>query len=183
MNTAIQKQLAKELKAVGAKPADIDNLLPIASKMSLLKRSKKNIDTRMARRWLKVTKPVAFVASGLIVGMFLVMVSQAVLPSSWIYPVQKFSDSIAVNLHPAYRATVMMKLAQQVKQLVANKANSKLVLATLADYQTEASAYKTMTSNYAAFEYCKNNLRQAATMTSGTEHQAIDNSLQSLKDV
>ena len=77
----------------------------------------------------------------------------------------------------------MMKRAQEVKQLIAEHANSSLVLATLADYQTKASAYKSVSANYAVFEYCKNNLQQAAAIAPSPERQAINKTLLSLQNV
>ena len=77
----------------------------------------------------------------------------------------------------------MMKRAAQVKQLVAAHASSSLVLATLADYRVEASAYKAISAHYAVFEYCKNNLEQAASIAPATERQAINKSLLSLQSV
>jgi hypothetical protein len=121
--------------------------------------------------------------SGLALGMALVILAQTVSPGSWLYPVQKLSDSVAMSVDPSYRGTVMMKRAQEVKQLIASHASSNLVLATLADYQAEAAAYKSVPANYAVYEYCKSNLRQAAANAPSPEHQAIDNALLSLKDV
>jgi hypothetical protein len=77
----------------------------------------------------------------------------------------------------------MMRRAQQVQQLVAGHAGSPVVLATLADYRTEASAYKSTSTNYAMFEYCKTSLRQAAAAAPNPERQAIDKALLALGDV
>ena len=75
----------------------------------------------------------------------------------------------------------MMKRALQVNELVASHANPEKVLATLADYTEKASTYRsTPNADYAAFEYCKTNLQQAASTASPAVRQAIANSLQSL---
>jgi len=121
--------------------------------------------------------------AGLAVGMALVMFSQTTLPGSILYPVQKLSDSMAVSVNPDYRGTVMMKRAQEVKQLIADHASSNLVLATLDDYKSEASAYTSVSANYAVFDYCKSSLQQAATIATNPERQAIDATLSSLNDV
>jgi hypothetical protein len=172
-----RQQLRKELLAAGASAAEVKELLPIASKISLLG------DSPKTNHWLRIVKPMAFIASGLALGMFVVIISQAALPTSLLYPVQKLSDSVAISVHSQYRADVMMKRAQQVNQLVANHANSKQVLATLADYSSEAAAYKsTAHANYSAFEYCKTNLQQAAAAASPDVRQAISSSLQPLEN-
>lgn len=171
-----QHQLANELRQAGATTAELKRLLPIASRLSLLKES-------MARpRWFRYVQPVLLTATGLALGMVLIVMSQAVLPTSWLYPVQKFSDNVAVGIHPQYRASIMMKRAQQVNALVANHASSRQVLATLADYTAEANTYKAMPhANYAAFEYCKTNLQQAAAAAAPPIRQTINDSLKSLE--
>jgi hypothetical protein len=176
-----KQQLHKELLAAGASAAEIDELLPIASRLSILK-SGTTRDRQKANRWVRTIRPMAFTFTGLALGMFLVIVSQTALPTSLLYPVQKFSDSIAIKVHPQFRANVMMKRAQQVNQLVSNHAASKQILATLADYSAEASSYKSSPhASYAAFEYCQTNLQQAASSASPTIKKAILSSLQSLE--
>jgi len=180
-----RSQLQKELRQAGASTAEVKELPPIAASLRVLK----NLDTKAINRthprvsfWQRAIKPAAFALSGLAVGMALVIISQGVLPSSWLYPVQKASDSVAIRIDAQYRANVMMKRAQQVNELVANHASSKLVLATLADYTKDASTYKSMPhANYAAFEYCKTNLQQATTSASPSIHEAIATSLQNLQ--
>ncbi|HUY85057.1 MAG TPA: hypothetical protein VMU97_00915 [Candidatus Dormibacteraeota bacterium] len=180
----LKRQLRKELLAAGATAAEAKELQPIAAKLSLLKGRNAAAGNRpKTNRWRAIVKPAVFVASGLVLGMFVIITSQAALPGSWLYPAQKFSDSVAISIHPQYRANVMMKRAQQVNQLVAQHASSERVLATLADYTAEASAYKdTPHANYAAFEYCKTNLRQAASAAPPDVRQAISISLQSLEN-
>lgn len=179
-----RQQLHKELLMAGATAAEAKELSPIASKLSLLKNSGAAIakDSEKTYRWLKIIKPAVFVVSGFVLGLFIIIISQTALPGSWLYPLQKFSDHVAVSIHPQYRASVMMKRTQQVNQLVADHANSQQVLATLADYTKEASAYKSAPhANYAAFEYCKTNLQQAASAASPGVRRAISTSLQSLE--
>jgi hypothetical protein len=181
-----QQQLRKELRDASAKTAEIEELVPIASRLSLLKHSvTPAVDAGKATtRWQRIFKPIAFGVSGLALGVAVIVISQSVLPTSQLYSIQKFSDNVAVSFHPQYRATVMMKRAQQVNELVAGHASSGKVLATLADYTKEASAYKsTPQANYAAFEYCKTNLQQAASAASPTVRQAISSSLESLENI
>lgn len=178
------KQLHKELLSAGANETEIKELLPIASKLSLLKGRNAAItrDKVQNNRWLKMIKPIVYATSGLALGIFLVIISQAASPTSFLYHVQKLSDNVAISIYPQYRANIMMKRAQQVNQLVSNRADSKQVLATLADYTKEASIYKSVPhANYAAFEYCKTILEQAAAAAPPDVHKAISSSLRSLE--
>jgi len=183
MKDHTQRQLRQELLATGASAAEIKKLLPIASTLSLLKGSTRPATngSQKTGRWLNRRTSLTLAASGVAVGICII-ISQTVLPTSPLYPVQKLSDSIAVYMHPRYRASIMMKRARQVHQLVADHAGSPQVLATLTDYTREADAYKSLPhANYAAFEYCKTNLQQAATIAPPRVRQAIANSLQSLE--
>lgn len=178
-------QLRKELRQVGADGAEVDALLAIATGMRLLRQDQvaPAQRDRTSSPLQRISKPAAFAASGLVLGMLLVILSQSALPTSVLYPVQRLSDSIAINAYPQYRAAVMMRRAQQVNQLVAERASSPQVLAALADYRLEASVYKAMPhANYAAFEFCKTNLEQAASSTDSAQlRQAISSTLQSLE--
>jgi hypothetical protein len=180
--------LREELKLAGASDSEIKELLPLAANLKQLKNSKNSLSGSTSRRqyqskW-KIFLPIGVTSiTGLALGMILVILSQTVLPGSLLYPVQKLSDNVSMSVDPDYRGTVMMKRAQEVKQLIAEHANSNLVLATLADYQTEASAYKSAPANYAVFEYCKSNLQQAANIAPSSERQAIVSTLNSLSSV
>jgi hypothetical protein len=180
--------LRQELKLAGATNAEIEELLPLthslkALKTSTLSSSKAILSGQHQRRW-KTLLPIGLTSvTGLALGMALVIVSQTVLPGSRLYPVQKFSDNVSMAVDTNYRGTVMMKRAREVKQLIADHASSNLVLATLADYRNEASTYKSVSANYAVFEYCKANLQQAATIAPSSERQAINNTLSSLRNV
>ena len=183
MNSHEQDQLMKELCQAGARPAEAAKLLPIASRLKLLAdKQPAGVELRRAvPNRFRLLRPLTLGAAGLAVGVIIVVASQSVLPTSWLYPVQKLSDSVAVSIDPDYRATVMMKPAQQVNSLVAARSGSQKILGTLADYASQAKAYKSMpNTNYAAFEYCESNLRQAATAAPPNVRQAIETSLQLL---
>ena len=151
------KKLKRELLQAGAKPPEVDELDIVASKLKLLK----NHDDRR-QSWARVLKPVAIALPALFIGAAIVMYSQSSSPTSWLYPVQKLSDSLAIKASPNYRATVMMHRAQQVNQLVADNAPSQIILATLTSYDSEASSYRAMPhANYAAFEYRKSNFLES----------------------
>ena len=179
--TEHMSQLRQELRQAGASAAEVDVLVRIASQLDQLRQSHTTAASVSSKRFVRVFKPLAFTAAGLVVGMLLVAVAQTVSPTSFLYRVQQLSDKAAISIHPSYRATVMMKRAQQVNELVAGRASSNRVLATLADYTAEASAYKsTPHANYAAFEFCKAALEQAATSSPSAVKQAITISLQTL---
>ncbi|HEV2402845.1 MAG TPA: hypothetical protein VGS08_01450 [Candidatus Saccharimonadales bacterium] len=176
-------QLRKELHQAGASAAEINELLSIAFWLSWLNQAqtitaKESDSNRLGRLF----KPMIFAASVITFSLLCVTVSHAASPTSFLYPVRKFSDSMAIDIYPHYRATVMMKRAQQVNELVAEHVSSKQVLATLADYTMEASAYKsTPHANYGAFEFCKTNLEQAASSASPAVKKAIASTLLSLE--
>lgn len=176
-------KLRNELKRAGALDVEVNELVELGESIKQLKEANSVPKLRwQAKSRLIVPAGLALVA-GLELGIMIVIASQATLPGNMLYPIQKLSDSVAVSVDPSYRATIMMKRAQEVKQLVANHANSNLVFATLDDYMSEALVYKSVSANYAAFEDCKDNLQQAAKMATGPEYQAIENSLSSLNDV
>lgn len=180
-----QTQLRRELRAAGASDEELSQLPVIAARLSKLKHSD-GLSPRVTRRrrvgWRIVLRPVAYTSLGVVLGMLLLVASQAAPATSWLFPVQKASDSVAMNMYPQYRATVMMKRARQVNQLVSAHASNQKVLATLADYTRAADAYKSMPhANYAAFEYCESNLRQASADASPNVQRAITDSLQSLE--
>ena len=186
MKDSDQRQLRHELGHVGASKAEIMALLPVAAKLEQLAglplpaiepRPQFNFKVRLVRN-------VALTIAGIAAVFMLIAVSQSVSPMNVMYPLQKLSDNVAVAVHPQYRANVMMKRAQQVNTLVASHASSDKVLAVLADYDNEAKAYQTMPhANYAAFEFCKANLQQAAKVAPAYERHAILASLQSLNDI
>ena len=174
------RRLHQELRLAGAQPAEATELVTLASSLRQLKQPTASIHRSYFRTWL----PIGLTSvGGLALGMALVMLAQIAEPGNLLYPIQKASDSIAMRVDPNYRGVVMMKRAQEVKQLVAQHAESRLVLATLSEYQVIAAAYKSGASNYAVFEYCKANLQQAATLASSNERRSIDQTLDSLQNV
>ena len=186
MNTTQAKKLRDELKAASASKAELRDLPGIAVRLKELKAAEKPLPAQdkpsagKLRLALIVGIPSALC---LVVGVLLVMFSQPALPGNPLYSLQKVSDNVAIAMSPSYRGVVMMKRADQVKVLVNNHASPGMVLGTLADYRKQAANYKSTATNYAAFEYCKQSLQQAATAAPKAEKQAIDNTLQSLDSV
>jgi hypothetical protein len=170
--------LQAELKQAGAKPSEIKQLLPIATGLRQIGQKSRHSG------WLKLVWPVSYGLVGTMVGVVLIISAEAASPTSWLYGLQKLADASVVKLDPSYRATVMMKQAHQVNWLVAQKASPHQILAVLADYADTARTYQGQSgTNYAAFDYCKTNLQQAAVQASPAVRQAINNSLASLNDV
>lgn len=187
MNNRQKNELQHELRAVGATNKEMSELVNIASNLGRLARENgQALWQRPEQQCHKIKTLLMFAIpslSGLAIGMALIIVSQAALPGSLLYPLQKVSDSVSISLDPSYTGMIMMKRAEQVRQLVSDHASSSLVLATLADYQTEASGYKHTASHYAAFEYCERNLQEASTMATAAERQAIHTTLVSFNDM
>jgi len=187
MNSKQKNTLKNELKIAGATKDELGSLVNIASRLDNLKSVDKQVTSRQDKHQSKRFKAVFAIGlpavTGLVIGMLLIIFSQTVLPGNLMYPVQKMSDILAISMDSSYRGTIMMKRDDQVKQLVDNNASSSKVLATLADYKKQAESYKSISSNYDAFEYCKNSLELAAKNAPSPERQAINNTLRSLSDV
>ncbi len=179
-----KSNLYHELQSVGATDDELDALVGIATRIQSLP----------VEAFSDVTEDIApkrhfnfgfgFTFAGLaaacfvLVGMTLVTFSQTSVTGSPLYAIKKVSEATAVLVHPEYRAVVMMHRAEEVKTLVATKAPSSKVLATLDDYNVQARTYKMPT--YETLEYCKTNLQLAAAMAPPAERQAIDQTLASL---
>ena len=174
------RQLMRELELAGANAKEVVELTSLADKLRLLKPSV----SRHSNRFVNILKPVLLPSLAVVVGLFMVMLAQSVRPTSWLYPIQKLSDAVATEIHPEYRADVMMRRAQQVNQLVSSHASTDIILSTLASYKAEAEDYRSMPhANYAAFEYCKTNLEQAAATAPSNIRQAIVSSLNALRNI
>lgn len=187
MNAKQKSKLQHELRSVGATYEEIGRLVNIASSLGRLKSEhRQSLQPRHEWQHSKLKTLCMFAVSSLsslAIGMMLIIFSQAVLPGNILYPLQRVSDTVSASVDHSYGGTVMMKRAEQVRQLISEHAPPGLVLTTLADYEIEASAYKHTASNYAAFEYCKNSLQEASTMALPAEKQAINTTLRSLNDV
>ena len=170
--------LGKELRLAGAKQSETDGLLDVAARLHHLTNGEAVYRPAGRRRWQLASLGLATV-TGLLIGAALVAYAQTSLPGSWLYPAKRASEKVAVAIDPGYRATLMMRRSQEVAALVRHHSGQPIILATLADYRAEAAAYKS--TNYAAFEYCKNNLQQAAAIAPGQERSAIANTLSSLQ--
>lgn len=180
MKSAFTATLRQELHGAGADEAETGRLLTIASQLGDLKTGKQ-VAAQPARGLRRTLLPAGIsVVAGLAIGALLVMASQSSLPGNRLYPLKKASGQVAVALHPDYRGVIMMQRAQEVQKLVARHADSSMVLATLADYRSQAVAYKTGAANYSVFEFCKANLRQAEAGATGPERQAISQTVASL---
>lgn len=186
MNKRKLNMLSKELRQAGAGDAEATSLLLLAGQLRQLpaETSASGLPLFRLPRFpgrLAIAGLGGFF--GLLIGASLVIFSQNSLPGGWLYPVKQLSEQAAVAVEPNYKATIMMHRAQEVQSLVARHETSQRVLATLVAYQQEAAAYKSSTSNYSAFEYCKTSLQQAAAHANAQERQAIQATLASLQTV
>ena len=175
--------LSKELDLAGAKRSEKGGLIEVANQLRTLNSPRSAyVNAKSSRPWWQ-RWPVAQLGLSALIGLSLgasiVAYSQTSLPGSWLYPAKRVSEKVAVVLDPSYRATLMMRRSQEVEELIGAHASKPVVLAILADYRTEAAAYKS--PNYAAFEYCKNNLEQAAKAAPPPERSAIADALSSLQ--
>jgi len=178
MNDYQSRKLRQELRQAGAEPSEINQLARLAGQVGRLKK-----DPQPSPRYFRRLVPAGLTGViCLVLGFYLVVVSQPVLPGSLLFPVQKLSDGLAVDIRPAYRATVMIKRAQQVKMLADNHADDARIVAAVADYQSVSKGYKFSSDNYDVLEFCHSNLSRAADSTHGQARQAIEQSLYRLPD-
>jgi hypothetical protein len=173
-----QVTLRRELLGAGASAAEADELAGLAQSLSVLKAAPGRNRAPQRFGLLPVS---AMAVAVLLVGMAVVTFAQASLPGGWLYPVKRVSENAAVAVDPDYRATLMMRRADEVRQLVADGAKPGTVSATLGTYRTEAAAYKT--ENYPAFVYCRSNLQQAEKHAGVQEKRQIAAVLKTLGDI
>jgi len=172
------RTLKTELLSAGASATEADELASLAGRLRTLRAAPERQKAAL-RFGLLPASLVAMVT--LLVGMAVVSFSQSSLPGNVLYPVKRVSENTAVAANPSYRATLMMRRADEVRQLVANGASSGRVSATLDLYQTEAAAYKS--ENYPAFAFCRSNLQQAEKRANPAEKAQIAEVLKNLGDV
>jgi hypothetical protein len=172
--------LKQELQAAGAAPEDAARLTRLAAGLGRLKAQGPQLAVghrppQTGDRWWPALPTVGLAAAGgLLTGLVLVALAQTSFPGSWLYPVKRASEAVAVQAQPDYRAVLMMRRAQEVRELVAHNGSPRLVATTLHDYTVEATAYQAQSGrNYGAFRYCQTNLQQAETQAGGQERQAI----------
>ncbi|HEY2004092.1 MAG TPA: hypothetical protein VGH44_03160 [Candidatus Saccharimonadia bacterium] len=174
--------LKEELLSAGAGPVEADELMQLAMSVSQLK----GAEPQYTKSHRKRLWPAAFgfwpmlgtAAAGLAAGTLVVAIAQTSLPGSWLYPVKRTSERVAMLTQPDYKAVVMMHRAQEVRMLVATKQSDHLVTAALSDYKTDMQGLKT--KNYAALDYCHDNLVQAGSMATPVEKQQISSVLTEL---
>lgn len=164
-------KLPAELRAAGASRQEAEELGRIAVSLIRLKGREPVVSVKVRHRYRLPLKLSLAITGGLLLGGLVVAAAQTVYPGNWLYPVKRVSENLAVAIRPDYRGVVMMRRAQEVKELVASHSDPSLVATTLQDYRLEAAAYKT--KNYAAFEYCKANLVQAEALASVSEKPLI----------
>jgi len=186
MKQPSSSKLKQELRDAGAAPGDATKLSQFATGLTRLQtgtpKLSDGIRWRPRRRVWSVLPAVALAgAGGLLAGLLLVALAQTSFPGSLLYPVKRASEAVALQTQPDYRGVLMMRRAQEVRELVSRNGSSDLVATTLHDYATDAIAYKAQTGqNYAAFRYCQANLQQAESQARGKERQQIAGTLAAL---
>ena len=177
-------KLRQELKSAGAKDEELGGLVEISYHLKRLKPAAvfTKLHRPMFRRRAWLLSGAALVL-GLTAGTSVVSFAQTSLPGNALYPVKTFSEKVAVTTVPNYRATVMMRRAQEVNELVTHHAAPELVLTTLNRYKTVAAGYRPQKANYQAFVYCKTSLQQAQAFAGGSERQAIAQSVAAIPDI
>jgi hypothetical protein len=179
----MSKTLRDELQTTGASGKEARELATLAGQFASLKDRRALLPdpTPNKSSWFRLAPVLTTAFVFLFIGMAVVTTAQASIPGNVLYPVKQLSENTAAAIVPSYHATLMMRRADEVKQLVAKHASSKQVLATLADYSTQASAYKT--KDYAAYTYCKNSLEQAAANANAAEKPQIASTIASISDL
>jgi hypothetical protein len=183
MNRHQRDTVRGELHTAGATDAEAEELLSLAENLHRLRSPN---GAKSGRRWVYggihiLAMPSAYVLAGIVVGILTVAFAQAASPGSSLFPVQVATDNVASALHPQYREIVMVKRADQVKELVADHASSQNDMSAVADYTEVADKYRDGSRvNYAAFRYCESQLSQAAKIASPQVSQAIERSINSL---
>lgn len=176
------KELQSELRLAGASDKEARELTQLASRLKKLQSPRtESAPQRKRSAWARLLPTTGVAVVALLLGMSSVTLAQSSLPGSLLYPVKRLSENAAVTVDPSYRATLMMRRANEVEQLIGKRASTKQVLTMLGAYNVQASAYKS--KNYAAFAYCKSNLQLAMADANSTEKQAITITLNSLQDV
>lgn len=178
----MNKRLHSELRGTGASESEARELTALAGRLGDLKNASPSPTHVFGRRlWVRFVPASLAGAVFLLLGMSSVTFAQSSMPGNWLYPVKRLSEDVTVKANPNYRATLMMRRADEVRALIANHANPLLVNDTITAYKAQAAAY-TNKHNYAAFEYCETSLKLAAANATPGEKSMIDNSLEKLHD-
>ena len=177
--------LSDELLSVGAGTDEARELSRLALALGELKytRAEQTSAFSSLKKSRRVWLPA--VTAGIIgaaLGMILITLAQTSLPGAPLYPLKRASEGVAVSVQSNYRGTIMMRRAQEVQALVNQHANQELVLGTLADYRLDAQAYEQTSAHYSLFEYCKSSLQQAEAQATASEREAIQQTLDTLRD-
>jgi hypothetical protein len=186
MKPDVRYSIQDELQSAGANPGESTELERLATSLSRLKGTEppgapnfRLTGRQLSRQLFRRPWPhVLSAAAGVLLGVVLLAVAQSTVSGSWLYPLKRASEAITIQVAPSYRATAMMRRAEEVQQLVAHRGQPQLITNTLSDYRQTALAYKT--KNYAAMEYCQRSLQQAETTATGPERQEIAATLSQL---
>jgi hypothetical protein len=183
-------KIRRELRSAGASDKESDHLAALAIQISQLTSPEVPRTERMKpylrdRRVLSIAvRSALYLLSlliGLLVGILLASNAQPSTPDSWLYPIKKLTEHLALHQDPEYRTALMMRRAQEVAYLVEAHSSTQNIMVALAAYKKALGDSKS--SSYPALAYCKDKLEQAEKQAHDPERQAIANMLDSLKNV
>lgn len=178
--------IRNELLAAGASEDDALELSMLATIVAQLKneRSLKKPSWLqsmfMSRRRGLVYGLSAITAAIFIAVIGLSVAAQSSLPGGKLYSVKLWSETSIAIIDPGFKKTMMMRRAEEVKDLIATHASSSLIIATLDDYQSDVRTYKIMDQR--VIEYCTNKLRSARPNASPDIKAAIDKAIGTIQD-
>ncbi|HUD11039.1 MAG TPA: hypothetical protein VMS08_01400, partial [Candidatus Saccharimonadia bacterium] len=122
------KQLEAELQQSGASAREAKELSKIARSLHHLSSQEpqlshetySTIPKQPIRFRTRRAFAIGLVAAGSItMGLAIASIAQTTLPGTFLYPVKQLTENVAVSIQPSYRGTLMMRRAEEVKQLVA----------------------------------------------------------------
>ena len=179
--------IRNELLAAGASEYDALELSMLATIVAQLekKQSLKQLS------WLQFMfmfrkRSLAYGLSAITAAVFIAVVgftvlAQSSLPGSKLYSVKIWSENSIAMVHPEFKKTMMMRRAQEVKDLIATHASSRLIIATLDDYHSDVRTYKIMDQR--VIDYCSNKLRSATPNASPEIKAAIEKAIGTIQNV
>ncbi len=167
-----------EARALAGLSVSLRKLQGTEPQLASINRSRSLFRHAPGRRVTTAISSLAVVGT-VAIGLAIASIAQTTYPGQLLYPVKRLTENVAVIIQPNYRGVLMMRRAQEVKQLVALHNNPRLINATLQSYKQDVAGFKG--GSYADFEYCESTLRQAEKMSSGAERLAIAETIASVK--
>lgn len=176
MTTTTDRTLQDELCLAGASAHQAAELATLAGQLKSLKTAPQATTKTLfeplvppARSRFKLYVLPAF--SFLMIVAVLLTFAQSSLPGSLLYPVKRASENTVAFVDPGFKATMMMRRAQEINDLVATHAPAAVVVATLEDYRSDVQLYRV--SDTSVLKYCTSKLQAAAAIAPDYEKRVI----------